>query len=199
MQKNCGTFIDARGEGSPLYPLCNRPLRSLAPPLLIIKCQPKLTLITLLKGDKPISLIDIERRYEVEFPSWNKRFQCFPEGPIFYDKLFKKEPSTRAINIEKKFMELKEKISDISFIPFDTEIDDDETVITKTIEEIIQSLQLLITDLKLTNNSRVKNGVPKVLRGKIIGVIFIGFVTINLECIFSVRCISRFRFFLSTS
>ena len=79
-------------------------------------------------------------------------------------------------------MELKEKITDISFIPFDTEIDDDETVITKTIEEIIQSLQLLITDLKLTNNSRVKNGVPKVLRGKIKGVIFIGFVTINLFC-----------------
>ena len=31
--KNCGTFLDVNGEGLPLYSLCTRPLRSLAPPL----------------------------------------------------------------------------------------------------------------------------------------------------------------------
>ena len=57
-------------------------------------------------GEEPLCLNDIERMYEKNFPAWNDSFQCFPEGPIFYDKLFNKSPSTRAIDIENKIIEL---------------------------------------------------------------------------------------------
>ena len=70
-------------------------------------------------GNEPMSLNDIEKRYEKDFPSWNKDFQCFPEGPIFYDTLFKKKPFTRAIDIEKKILDLKKKVNVLFHIPFD--------------------------------------------------------------------------------
>ena len=50
-------------------------------------------------GDDPLSLDDIERMFTKNFPSWNQDFLCFPEGPMFYDKLFRKEPYTRAMYI----------------------------------------------------------------------------------------------------
>ena len=42
------------------------------------------------KGETPLSLNDIEEKYSTDFPDWDQKFQCFPEGPIFYDSLFKK-------------------------------------------------------------------------------------------------------------
>ena len=44
-------------------------------------------------GEKPLSLNDVELMYEKDFPTWKEEFQCFPEAPIFYDKLFKFRPS----------------------------------------------------------------------------------------------------------
>ena len=42
------------------------------------------------EGEIPLSLSDIEKQYCNHFPDWDKKNQCFPEGPIFYDSLFKK-------------------------------------------------------------------------------------------------------------
>ena len=120
-------------------------------------------------GDEPMNLNDIQMRYQNDFPLWNKDFQCFPEGPIFYDKMFKQEPLKRAIDIEKKLQKLKKKVTVISFIPFDSDNDNDDAIVTKTVDEIIQSLQVLISYLQLTNNARVKNGLPKVLNRKVKG------------------------------
>ena len=120
-------------------------------------------------GEKTLCLDDIERKYTEDFPLWEKEFQCYPEGPIFYDKLFKKEPFTRAIDIENKFFELRKKVHAISETPFDAEKDADETVIEKTVKSIISSLQTLIQYLKLNNNSikRIKSGLPNVLHPKV--------------------------------
>ena len=118
-------------------------------------------------GEETLCLDDIERKYIEDFPLWEKGFQCFPEGPIFYDKLFKKEPFTRTIDIENKFLELRKKVNAISETPFDAENDMDETVIKKTVNGIILSLQTLIKYLELSNNPRIKSGFPKVLYPKV--------------------------------
>ena len=70
-------------------------------------------------GDDPLSLDDIERMFTKNFPSWNQDFLCFPEGPMFYDKLFKKEPYTRAIDIENKDWPIK-KMTTFEFGHFTT-------------------------------------------------------------------------------
>ena len=114
-------------------------------------------------GEEILCLDDIERKYTENYPLWDKKFQCFPEGPIFYDKLFKKEPCTRAIDIENKFFDLRKKIDAISESPFDAERDADETVAEKSLDSIILSLQTLIKFLKLSDNSYIKNHLPKVL------------------------------------
>ena len=118
-------------------------------------------------GEETLCLDDIERKYTENYPFWDKEFQCFPEGPLFYDKLFKKEPYTRAIDIENKFLELRKKIDAISESPFDAERDADETVIEKSVDSIILSLQTLIKYLELSNNPRIKSGLPKVLYPKV--------------------------------
>ena len=53
-------------------------------------------------GETPLTLNAIEKQYSNHFPDWDKKNICFPEGPIFYDSLFKKEPTARLIDIEKK-------------------------------------------------------------------------------------------------
>ena len=118
-------------------------------------------------GEETLCLDDIERKYTENYPLWDKEFQCFPEGPLFYDKLFKKEPYTRAIDIENKFLELRKKISTISESPFDAERDADETVIEKTLNAIVSSLQTLIKFLNLSNNSRINSHLPEVLNSKV--------------------------------
>ena len=118
-------------------------------------------------GEEDLCLNDIERKYTENFPLWDKEFQCFPEGPIFYDRLFKKEPYTRTIDIENKFLELRKKVYAISETPFDAEKDADETVIKKTVNSIVLSLQKLIKYLELSNNSRIKSGLPTVLCSKV--------------------------------
>ena len=118
-------------------------------------------------GEETLCIDDIERKYIEDFPLWDNEFQCFPEGPIFYDKLFKKEPFTRAIDIENKFLELRKKVKAIPETPFDAEKDTDEIVIEKTVNSIILSLQTLIKYLELSNNPRIKSGLPKVLYPKV--------------------------------
>ena len=120
-------------------------------------------------GEKPMTLDDIEEMYMKNFPDWDKNFQCFPEGPIFYDKLFKKEPFTRAIDIEERLNQLKNKIQSISKVPFDVNSDSDNAIISKTVKIILESLQDVIKCLNLENNSRVKNSLPKILNGMVKG------------------------------
>ena len=118
-------------------------------------------------GEKPLSLKDIELMYEKDFPSWNREFHCFPEAPIFHDKLFKKSPHKRAIDIEESIHELKEKVQSITKLPFDVEKDSDDVIIKKSLDSTVQSLQKLINHLELEENSRVKISLPKILKGKL--------------------------------
>ena len=120
-------------------------------------------------GDQLMTLDDIEKMYMKNFPKWDKDFQCFPEGPIFYDKLFKKEPFTRAIDIEEKLSQLRKKVQSISEVPFDVKSDSDDIIISKTVNNIFESLQNVIKCLNLENNSRVKNNLLKILSGMVKG------------------------------
>ena len=118
-------------------------------------------------GEKPLCFNDVENMYTKNYPDWHKDFQCFPEGPIFYDKLFKKEPFSRGIDIENKLVDLRRKVNCTTKLPFDKDIDTDAIIIMKTVDDIMESLKDVISELKLDTNSRVKNGVPKVLTGKV--------------------------------
>ena len=120
-------------------------------------------------GEKSMTVNDIEKIYANNFPTWDREFQCFPEGPIFYDKLFKKEPFTRAIDIEERVNQLKSKIQNISKVPFDVEFDSDNVIISKTVNGILGSLQDLIKCLSLENNSRMKTTLPNILSGMVRG------------------------------
>ena len=119
------------------------------------------------EGEKPMCLKDIEEMYIKNFPGWDTNFQCFPEHPIFYDLLFKKSPSTRAIDIEKKVETLEKLKMVISKTPFDIQEDSDIDIVTKASIHIVESLQPVIGHLNLGSNPRIINGVPKVLNGKL--------------------------------
>ena len=118
-------------------------------------------------GEKSMTLDDIEKMYTKNFPTWDREFQCFPEGPIFYDKLFKIEPFTRAIDIEERVNQLKSKIQNISKVPFDVEFDSENFIISKTVNSVLESLQDLIKHLSLENNPRVKKSLPNILSGMV--------------------------------
>jgi len=120
--------------------------------------------------DVPMNLNVIEENYVKDFPGWNKKkFQSFPEGPLFYDRLFKSEPSKRAVDIEKRLKELRKKVNIISEAPFDIEKDsDDSFVITKTADAINESLKVVITELNLASNQRVMD-IPNLVKGMIKG------------------------------
>ena len=72
-------------------------------------------------------------------------------------------------DIEEKRQNLKNDIISISSIPFDIEKDTDNEIIEKTVNQVVESLKVVIDNLDLANNPRVKNGLPKGLKGKIRG------------------------------
>ena len=111
------------------------------------------------KDKRSLTLNDIEEIYARNFPTWDREFQCFPEGPIFHDKFFKKEPYTRAIDIEERRNQLKSKIQKISIVPFDVKSDSDNDIVSKTVNGVWKSLQDLIKCLE--NNSQVEGEFVK--------------------------------------
>ena len=111
-----------------------------------------------------LTLNDLEKVYLNQHPNWDKEYQCFPGGPLFYDKLFNVQPYTRAKDIENKRQELKEKKGSLSNLPLNGELD-----VAKTTNEILSSLKQVIIDLKLTDNSRIKNQLPNILKLKLDG------------------------------
>ena len=121
-------------------------------------------------GVTPLSLNDIEKKYANDFPNWDQKFQCFPEGPIFYDSLFKKEPSTRLIDIENRKKKLKEKIGIISEVPSFTENESRKVIIERLLTPILHSLQPAIIDLSTESKVLViKDLQQKLANGKIRG------------------------------
>ena len=121
-------------------------------------------------GDVPLNLNIIAENYVKNSPDWKKKFQSFPEGPLFYDSLFKSKPSTRAVDIQNELKELKKKVKIISKTPFDLEKDfDDKIIITKTADAINESLKGVITELNLASNKRVMDKLPNLVKGMIKG------------------------------
>ena len=119
-------------------------------------------------GETPLTLNDIVNKYSNHFPDWDKKNICFPEGPIFYDSLFKKEPTTRLIDIENRRKKLKEKIGIISEVPSFTKNDIRKDIIEQLSITILHSLQSLVTDLSTTSKACViKDLQQKLLNGKI--------------------------------
>ena len=122
-------------------------------------------------GQETLSVNDLEKKYTLNYPSWDKSCQSFPEGPIFYGKgkLLNGNLFTKATDIEEKRQNLKNYIISISSIPFNIKEDTDNEIIEKTVKQVVESLKVVIDNLDLANNPRVKNGLPNGLKGKIRG------------------------------
>ena len=122
-------------------------------------------------GEETLSLNDLEKKYTKTYPFWDKSCQSFPEGPILYGKgkLLNGNLFTKATDIEEKRQNLKNDIIFISSISFDTKTDKDNEIIEKTVNQIVESLKVVITNLDLNLTKRVKDGLPKGLKGKIRG------------------------------
>ena len=120
---------------------------------------------------KPVTLTlnDIEDEYTKNHSEWNIDCQCFPCGPIFYDKLFKEEPFTRAVDIEEKRNYLKSKIIEIDIDS--CKFENDSHMCAKVREIILGSLKTVINDLNFETNCRIisclKKGIDKKIHGKI--------------------------------
>ena len=96
-----------------------------------------------------------------------KNFNVFQKNQYFTTNCSKKNLIPEQY-IENKFIELRKKVNAITETPFDAEKDADETVIEKTVNSIMLSLQILIKYLKLSNNPRIKSGgLQKVLNPKV--------------------------------
>ena len=122
-------------------------------------------------GQKPMSIDDIEKRYTLNHPTWETTCQSFPESPIFNGKgkLLNGNLFTRAIDIEEKKQSLIKKLKELSNIPFDKDCKTDNQIVEKITNYIVESLQIVISDLNLASNPRIKNGLQKALSGKIKG------------------------------
>ena len=119
-------------------------------------------------GEIPLSLSDIENKYSHDFPDWDKKNQCFPEGPIFYDSLYKKKPTARLTDIENRRKKLKEKIELVSEVPSFAENVSRKDVIEQLSSIILHSLKPVISDLSTSSKARViKDLQQKLLNGKI--------------------------------
>ena len=57
-----------------------------------------------------LTLDDIEKIYSDQYPEWHQTFQCFPQGPLFFDKLFNTKPYIKAKDIEMKRRDLRRKM-----------------------------------------------------------------------------------------
>ena len=108
-----------------------------------------------------LTLDYLENIYTRHYPDWNKKFQCFPEGPMFYDKLFTSQPWNRAKDIENKKDVLKAQIGPISYPAAEG-----EPKIAEIVKGVLRSLQPVITTLKLTDKV---NNLQKLLTGKLKG------------------------------
>ena len=120
-------------------------------------------------GEKNLCLDDIEQIYVNDHAEWNQKIQCFPKGPLYYDKLFKKNPFKGAVDIENKRMYLKEKIILISELPFEIGENCNEEIIEKTKNAIMDSLLTVIESLKLVDNIHVTRSLPTGLKNMIRG------------------------------
>ena len=110
-----------------------------------------------------LNLDDLKTIYAKNYPVWNKKFQCFPEGPNFYDKLFTSQPYTTAKDIENKKNELKAQIGQIANI-----VSVDKLEIVQIADIVIASLEEVLNKLKLTekNSERVKRTLIGMLKSK---------------------------------
>ena len=56
----------------------------------------KTTPICVTPQQEELTLDCFEKIYTKQHPNWNKKYECFPGGPVFFDKLFNVQPFTRA-------------------------------------------------------------------------------------------------------
>jgi len=119
-------------------------------------------------GHRPITLNDMLERYEKDFPTCDKEFLQFPKRPFYYEKSFQNNPVRRAVDIENKKLNLKEKVDIINLIPFDFENDQDESIKQKTVDKILESVKRLVNDMAIKTNECVRSH-SNVLNEKVTG------------------------------
>ena len=120
-------------------------------------------------GDVDLTIADIETRYKEDYPDWDRKGTCFPPGPLYFDKLEKTEPWTRACDLEKRLEDARQKVAELHTLPYEAD-DMDADIIEKCSTKIMETMIAVVTNLSITNNRQidgVKNMIKGLARGKL--------------------------------
>ena len=120
-------------------------------------------------GDVELTIADIETRYKEDYPDWDRKGTCFPPGPLYFDKLEKTEPWTRACDLEKRLEDARQKVAELHTLPYEAD-DMDADIIEKCSTKIMETMIAVVTNLSITNNRQidgVKNMIKGLARGKL--------------------------------
>ena len=119
-------------------------------------------------GNQNLTIDDIELCYKEDHPQWDQGGECFPAGPLYFDKLANKTPYARATDLELSLDAANKKIISILNVPFDRLTESDSDIKEKCWQSIIYSIQPMIKSLSLTNNKAIE-GVRKELKNQMQG------------------------------
>ena len=116
-------------------------------------------------GEQVVSIELTEQSYKQDYPTWNKKGQSFPPGPLYFDKLENTEPYTRAKDLERKLD--KAKPAELHSLPDVDECSDAELV-TKVADNIMETMEAVAADLDVKNTKQI-DGVKNMLKGLVRG------------------------------
>merc|ERR1711892_1001904 len=113
-------------------------------------------------GGKQVVSIELsEQSYKQDYPTWNKKGQSFPPGPLYFDKLEKREPYTRAKDLERKLD--KAKPTELHSLP-DVDDSSDAELVIKVADNIMKTMEAVAADLDVKNPKQI-GGVKTMLKG----------------------------------
>ena len=118
-------------------------------------------------GSVDLSISDIENRYKDDHPSWAEGSECFPAGPLYFDKLSKTKPYNTAKDLEIKLEEAKENMQNIENVIFDPFHLDEASLIKNCCKIIIRSFKNSIKELLLSDKKILE--IEKILENRLKG------------------------------
>merc|ERR1711892_198026 len=116
-------------------------------------------------GEQVVSIELTEQSYKQDYPTWNKKGQSFPPGPLYFDKLENTEPYTRAKDLERKLD--KAKPAELHSLP-DVDDGSDAELVTKVADHIMETIEAVAADLDVKNKKQI-DGVKNMLKGLVRG------------------------------
>ena len=123
--------------------------------------------------DLSLSISDIECQYKEDHPHWADGSECFPAGPLYFDKLARTKPNATALDLEEKLKQAEEKVEDIQQMTFDPSCYLNDSDLVKICSKIIiKSLENMANELCLSHKKRkdITRTLENQLKAKLKGI-----------------------------